>query len=236
MLLLAVMSLATAETVGEAFPPPAGAQRIPGDAFGASLGELELADEGTPVRTHDGRTVRGHRARVVDLALVPGDLQQCADSVIRLRAEWLKARGEPVSFHATSGDPLPWTRYAAGERPYARGNAIHWKPGAAGSWEGYLKAVFTWAGTASLDAYETEATTELRPGHMLLDAGFPGHVVLLLDVAETGDETFVLIGEGFMPAQSFHVELGPHGGWWKWEDGIQLPHWKLPASTLRKWK
>src|SRR5688500_18610929 len=105
-----------AETVQEAFPPPAGYTRAPTDPFGAWLGARALRPAGAPVRTHDGRVVP-HRARVVDRPLVPGDLQQCADSAIRLRAEWLRESGGVVTFHATSGDEMPWSRWAAGQRP-----------------------------------------------------------------------------------------------------------------------
>lgn len=223
-------------TVHDAFPPPSGFHRAPTDAFGEWLGALPLRPEGTPVRTHDGREV-GHRARVVDLPLVPGDLQQCADSAIRLRAEWLRAQGAPVSFHATSGDEMPWARWEAGERPFAVGNALYWRPSlSAPVFEEYLGAVFTWAGTRSLAAYDTVPADVPRAGDVLVSPGSPGHAVLLLDVATDGERTVVLVGEGFMPAQDFHVELGPVEGWWPYADGVALDHWTLPADTLRRWR
>jgi hypothetical protein len=223
------------DTVSTAFPPPDGYARVAGDPFGASLGALGLLPAEAPVQTHDGRAVAGHRARVVALPLVPGDLQQCADSAIRLRAEWLRSQGSPVVFHATSGDPLPYSRWAAGERPFERGGRIAWQPGTAGGWERYLAAVFMWAGTRSL-AYDTVAAEAPLPGDLLVAPGSPGHAVVLLDVARAGSgEVAVLVGEGFMPAQSFHVEIGPLAGWWPYEDGVDLPHWTLPGSGLRRW-
>src|SRR5688572_21889048 len=75
-----------ANTVGTAFPPPRGAVRADADAFGASLRDLPVRAADVRVHTYDGRVV-GHSARVVDLPLVPGDLQQCADSLMRVRAE-----------------------------------------------------------------------------------------------------------------------------------------------------
>jgi len=219
--------------ITDAFPPPDGAERVPGDAFGAWLGTLELAPVDEPVRTWNGALV-SHEARVVRLPLVPGDLQQCADSAIRLRAEWLKAQGGEISFHATSGDPIPWSRWQGGERPYESENRLHWRPGTQGGWEAYLAAVFTWAGTRSL-ALDTRPTDAPRPGHLLVDPGSPGHAVVLLDVAERDGEVLLLVGEGFMPAQSFHVELGPIEGWWPWEDGLVLPHWSFEATQLRQW-
>ena len=219
----------------EVFPPPFEAERTGADAFGTHLRALEVGPVDRPVRTHDGRIVR-HRARVVELPLVRGDLQQCADSLIRLRAEWLREQGEPVAFHATSGDLLPWARYRDGERPYVRDERIAWKAGSPGDWEGYLRAVFTWAGTASLHAHDTvPATGDPRPGDVLVKPGFPGHAVILLDVAtDPRGRTFVLVGEGYMPAQDFHVELGPEAGWWPWDGGVTLAHWDLHGPGVHR--
>lgn len=223
-----------ASTVSAAFPPPPGAERIDGGAFGAWLLALRVHDLGVPVRTFAGEIV-DHRARVVDLPMVSGDLQQCADSAIRLRAEWLRGRGDEVSFHATSGDPIPWSRWQRGERPYERGGRLAWRRAAAGTWDQYLSAVFTWAGTRSL-LRDTVPVADPRPGDMLLVPGSPGHVVVLLDVARRGATTFVLLGEGYMPAQNFHVEIGPEAGWWLLGDEIDLGHVRMPRSGLRRWR
>jgi len=222
-----------ASTVRAAFPLPAGTSRVDGGAFGEWLGAMTVRPADVTVRTHDGRTV-GHDARVIELPLVKGDLQQCADSAIRLRAEWLKATGGEIMYHSTSGDPMPWSRYAGGETPYAAGNDLAWRPGGDKSWDGYLRSVFMYAGTRSL-ALDTEAVDAPIPGDIVVVPGGPGHAVVLLDVAKRGDETLVLVGEGFMPAQDFHVELGPVDGWWAWDDGVELDHWTLPASGLRRW-
>lgn len=238
---LALLSAAAfAATIGEAYPPPAGATRVADDAFGAWLQALPLRPAGTPIRTHDGARVR-HDGRPVSLPLVRGDLQQCADSAIRLRAEFARARGaaDDLSFKATSGDPIPWARYRDGETPYATGNKVQWKrtDPATQSWEGWLSKVFTWAGTRSLAAYETVRVDTPRAGDMLIVGGSPGHAVVLLDVATRGDQTLLLIGEGFMPAQDFHVEHGPEQGWWLWSDeGVDLGHWEMPGDSLRRWR
>lgn len=229
------VGLAMATSVMEAFPPPMGAVRVDADSFGTYVQSLEVHPASRPVTTHDGRTVR-HAARAIVLDLVDGDLQQCADSAIRLRAEWRHERGEPVMFHATSGDPIPWARWKSGERPYAEGRGLKWRKGTKGGWEAYLRAVFMWAGTLSLEAYDTEvAKGEPVPGDLLVKPGSPGHAVVLLDVAkDPRGRTFVLVGEGYMPAQDFHVELGPHDGWWLWDGGVELAHWDLHGSGVHR--
>ncbi|HJN72288.1 MAG TPA: DUF4846 domain-containing protein [Myxococcota bacterium] len=229
--MLLLLKLASAETIEEAFPPPSG-ERVATEGYGASLKTLELRAAEVPVRTHDGREVN-HQARVVELPLVPGDLQQCADSLIRLRATWELEQEQEVVFHATSGDALPWARYRDGETPYVVDDRIAWKTGGTGQFEDYLAKVFMWAGTHSLEHLDTVPTTEVVPGSMLIQGGFPGHAVVLLDVAVSGDKTYVLVGEGYMPAQDFHVELGPHSGWWLWEEGLPSYHWPMKAANLR---
>lgn len=217
----------------EVFAPPAGFQRVEADPFGTWLRDRTVTDASRGVRTHDGRAVP-HRARVIDLPLVPGDLQQCADSVLRLRAEWLLESGAPVSFHATSGDPLPWAKWQAGERPVERNNRIAWVPGTEGGWDRYLAKVFNWAGTRSLHAYDTvPAAGPPRVGDVLVAPGSPGHAVILLDVAQKDEAYVVLVGEGYMPAQDFHVELGPKDGWWPWGPGVALDHWDLSADPAK---
>lgn len=223
------------ETVGATFPPPAGATRIPTDAFGASLVSLPLRPAGTPVRTHDGRIVPIAPVRVVDLPLVRGDLQQCADTAIRLRAEWLRDQGRPVLFHATSGDPIPWQRVRGGEIPYAEGRGLKWRAGTA-DWDQYLRLVFTWAGTASLVAHDTDPADAPRAGDLLVEGGFPGHALVVLDAVRRGDETLLLLGQGFMPAQDLHVIVGPVDGWWPWTDPLVTPSWTFERTHLRRWR
>ena len=225
---------ASAESLATAFPPPDGAVRHSTDDFGRWLLQLKVKPPHEPIKTYDGRVVH-HRGRVIDLPMVRGDLQQCADSAIRLRAEWLRANNGVISFHATSGDPMPWARYRDGERPYEEQGRIRWKKESPGSWEGYLTRVFIWAGTRSL-RYDTVPADAPKAGDLLVIPGSPGHAVVVLDVARRGEEILVLIGEGYMPAQAFHVELGPESGWWSYTAGIQLMHWDMREAELRRWK
>ncbi len=237
-------------TVRSALPLPAGATRLPTDAFGDWLGDRPLADPATPVRTHDGHPVAAPHApptaRVLVLPLVAGDLQQCADAAYRLRADFLRAQGaSDIPFHATNGQALPWGRWSRGERARLRGDRLVWEPGPAGTddaqWEAWLRTLFTYAGTRSLAAHDTVPVADgvPRAGDVVVAPGSPGHAVLLLDVARDAEgQLLVIFGEGFMPAQDFHVHHGPIDGWWPWSPtaGLSLDWWTLPASGLRRWR
>jgi len=226
-------TLTFGQTIREVFVPPSGAIRLYEDEFSVWLGELELASAHEPVRTHRGDIV-AHHARVIRLPMVAGNLQQCADSAIRLRAEYLESINAEVMFHATSGDPISWDRWRSGYRPFEVNGRLQWREGTQGGWEAYLSKVFMWAGTRSLEL-DTVAVSDPQPGDLIVVPGSPGHVIVLLDVAIAQHQVFVLVGEGYMPAQSFHIELGPHNGWWEWTDGVSLAHWHMPATGLRRW-
>jgi hypothetical protein len=189
-------------------------------------------------------------AAVVALDEGTADLQQCADSIMRLHAEWLWSQGNrAMDYRAASGAAMPFTRWLAGDRPAAEGNVLRWTASArAGDrddhsgFRKYLDAVFTWANTGALARDVPKSTVEsLRPGDFFVLAGSPGHAVLVLDVAagEHGERA-VLLGQGYMPAQSFHVlRPAPEAVWFTIDPaagGLQTPFWPAPFpwSSLRR--
>jgi Domain of unknown function (4846) len=171
-----------------AFPPPAGYTRVAvePDSFGAWLRGLPLRPEGTPVRDYaGGQVLAGEDSRlaaVAELDVGRADLQQCADSIIRLHAEWLWAGGqkERIAYRFTSGHLAEWPRYAAGERARISGNQVAWVRGAAAdgsraAFRDYLSLVFTYAGTLSLQTEKGRPGREsVRPGDFFVLGGSPG--------------------------------------------------------------
>ena len=83
-------------SIRERIRVPEGFQRVnPGEgSFGRFLTDLPLKPHGAEVRLYDGRVKAGevHEA-VIDMDIGRRDLQQCADAVIRLRAEYLYGQG-----------------------------------------------------------------------------------------------------------------------------------------------
>lgn len=236
------------------FAPPVGHSRVelPPRSFGAFLRELPLEPAGTRVVAHDGASIRAADdpgvAAVVALDVGRADLQQCADSIVRLHAEWRWSEGaRDHSYAAAASLPMPLARYVAGERVVAKGNALEWQPKARrreldhALFREYLDTVFAWANTGSLarDARTVEPSA-LRPGDFFVLPGAPGHAVLVLDVARHPDgRRAALLGQGFMPAQSFHVLRPSRDGAWFALDpaarGVKTPFWaEFPWGSLRR--
>jgi hypothetical protein len=90
--------------------------------------------------------------------------------------------------------------------------------------------VFMYAGSMSLVMDTIAVGGVVRSGDLLVVGGSPGHVLVVLDVAmasgakDDGNERW-LLGQGFMPAQSFHVL-----GWYAPDaaGAVTVPSWPRP--------
>jgi hypothetical protein len=197
-------------TLAQRFPPPPGATRVAvaADSFGAFLRELPLLPAGSAVHLFDGRPKprQDVHAAVVDLDVPRRDLQQCADAVMRLFAEYRYGRGLPVVFHPEPGSARSLA-FAGSDRA---------------AFDRYLIGLFAAAGSASLQAELHLVLGEVAPGDVLIQGGHPGHVVLVLDVAaDAAGGRWLLLGQSYMPAQQFHVLRNPLTGA-AWFDAAQL--------------
>lgn len=244
--------LASAGTLETAILPPPGFARVAAESgsFGAWLRGLPLKPSGAPVLLFNGKEKPRQDAHTAVLAIDTGtrDLQQCADAIMRLRAEWLFAaeRFDDIAFNFTEGGRVPFSRWAKGERPNPSGKT--WKKSAAAdksyaSFRKYMDNVFAYAGTASLEKELNSASTpDLQIGDVFIKGGFPGHAVLIADLAEhavTKAKRFLLI-QSFMPAQEMHVLKNPANGdgspWYAPPDGdLVTPEWTFALGSLKRW-
>ncbi|MFW5968639.1 MAG: DUF4846 domain-containing protein, partial [Persicimonas sp.] len=201
------------------FETPGGYERVDVDneSFGAFLRRLPLRTDRTTVRAYDGTLLDSPSAAVVALDIGERDLQECADSAIRLHAEflWLRDRRDELGYHFTSGDLSRWEDWQNGERYEISGADVRRversevEPTRAHFRE-WLDTIFQYAGTRSLQHDTDPVEGQIRPGDLYVAPGSPGHAVIVLDVAENeaGDQ-IALLGQGFMPAQEFHVIRAP---------------------------
>ena len=245
------LSAPAAGTIEGRIDVPKGFKRpnAPSGSFAAWLRGLPVKPGRPPVRLFNGGLKSNQEAHHVVLEVDVGkrDLQQCADAVTRLRAEYLHQADSEVCFRFTNGSPARWTEWMKGMRPRISGRKTEWQKSAKvdasyTSFRRYLDMVFSYAGTFSL-ARELEPVTDvshIEAGDVFIQGGFPGHAVIVVDVAEDAHgRRAVLLAQSYMPAQDIHVLRNPQSADNPWYviDGdkpLATPEWDFPAGSLRR--
>ncbi|KEY18351.1 DUF4846 domain-containing protein [Kaistella antarctica] len=210
-------------TVKERFPAPEGYSwvEVRPNSFGHYLENFALKKYSSPILKYNGTEIETQHLHEAIFVIDTGtkDLQQCADALIRLRAEYLfqLKKFDEIKFHFTSGDLMTWNDYKKGTRAFVNGNSVKFKKtenfdDSKENFRKYLDLIFTYAGTISLNK-ETKPvlkTNDLKTGDLLITAGSPGHIVFIAGVSENqkGQKLF-LLAEGFTPAQSIHLLKNP---------------------------
>lgn len=247
-------TLVEGTTINTRFTPPSGFQRRteqPG-TFGQWLGNAKVLPGGTQVKLYNGgqKNRQDVHAAVLDVSVGNKDLQQCADAVMRLRAEYLFAQGrfDDIHFNFTNGFKAEFSRWANGERIQVRGNTCLWKgEGSTGrdhaNLQSFMDMVFTYAGTLSLSKeLKNAGASPVESGDVFIHGGSPGHAVIVLDVANhTDGRQAFLIAQSYMPAQQIHVLKNTRqpelGAWFILGDGDNLytPEWTFDWSERKRW-
>ncbi|MBS5935107.1 MAG: DUF4846 domain-containing protein [Clostridiales bacterium] len=213
---------ATGNTLETRIQTPEGYTRIEAtdNSFGDYLRNFTLKEDGSPVLLYDGREKGNQSAHITvfDMRLSNKDLQQCADSIIRMYAEYYYANKQydKIKFHFVSGFLCEYEKWQNGYRVKVDGNNVSWQKtkgydDSYETFEKYLDTVFSYASTLSLDKESSKIDiADLQIGDIFLKGGSPGHVVMVVDICENqlGEKAF-LLAQGFMPAQEFHVLNNP---------------------------
>ncbi len=215
------------------FAVPPGAQRVvvAQGSFGAWLRNVPLRPPGTPVKLFDGtlKAPQDVHAAVLDFDTGTRDLQQCADAVMRLRAEylWSLGQGQRACFRTAAGKTL---QFAGGKYPVYRN---------------WLNTVFNVANTASLrrQLEPVADALQVQPGDVYVVAATGGHLyghaITVVDVAiEPGGQHWALLAQSYMPAQDIHIlrngQEPAKNNWFRVNaDGsINTPEWGFVAKSL----
>ncbi len=242
-------------TLDRAFPAPSGYWRVEvkTGSYAGFLRRLPLRTDRTNVLSYKGSRLGSPSAAIVAIDVGDRNLQQCADSAIRLHAEylWSIGQGDAASYHFTSGDISTWKDWRRGERFKVSGSKVQRVLGRRVAndhvhFRDYLEHLFRYAGTRSLarDSQKVQIN-DVQGGDFFVTPGSPGHAVVVLDVVENAKgDRLALIGQGFMPAQDFHVvktsnrRYALDGVWFKLPaaDGkIHTPSWAaFQSSELRR--
>ena len=194
-------------TVQTRFNTPEGFTRVKPkeNSFGSYLQDLPLLTDGSQVKHFDG-TIKYNTSAycaVVDMPFKGNPNHQCADAVMRLRAEYLFSEKlySEIEFLYVSGKKANYLSYLSGRTPTADN-----------LWS-YMCGVFCYANTYSLNKQlESKPTSELEIGDVFIIGGFPGHTVIVVDkcVNSNGDVKFML-AQSYMPAQDIQILVGDDG-------------------------
>ena len=220
-------------TIG-AIPVPAGFKRVDAaqGSWGAWLRGVPLKRALT-VYLFNGMPKRNQAAQfaVLDVSVGKEDLQQCADAVMRLRAEFLYSRQDyaQITFYTERGVRLNFA-----ERSTDHGRA---------AFDKYLREVFMYCSTRTLEKQLVPAGFGgVEPGDVLVRSGSPGHAMLVVDVAEDvkGGRVF-LLAQSYMPAQDIHIVRNPGdaGPWYRADSSagvVETPEYEFKTNELRRWK
>lgn len=205
-------------TVISRFNTPEGFKRTQTDSWGQYLQKLPLKPNGTKVKHFDGTYKYNTSAycAVVDLPLKGNKNHQCADAVMRLRAEYLfsEKKYDEIEFLYVSGKKMNYSTYLKG-RQATKDNL----------WS-YLCGVFAYANTYSLSKQmKSKEIKDLKIGDVFIIGGFPGHVVIVVDkcINDQGEVKFML-AQSYMPAQDIQILVGDDrkGPWYSLDFGDYL--------------
>ena len=210
-----------------------------------------MKDDGSEVLLYNG-TPKGNQTAHVAVFKLPienYDLQQCADSVMRMYAEyfWNTKQYDKISFHFVSGFEAKYSKWIQGYRIKISGNNVNWvkQTGRDTSYESfkeYLKIVFSYASTLSMEKEsKTIGIEDIQVGDIFIKGGSPGHVVMVVDVCVNaeGKKAF-LLAQGYMPAQEFHVLNNPKHGddpWYYVDEVIyplSTPEYSFDEGSLKR--
>lgn len=242
-------------TVQERIRVPEGFERIAAEnnSFGQYLRALPVKPDGTKIQLYNGEVIeKDVHVAVLDIDVGNRDLQQCADAVMRLRAEYLYSQGlyKRIHFNLTNGFNADYWKWMNGNRIVVKGNNTYWVKNTNyskeySSFRRYLDVVFAYAGTLSLSQeMKKEPVENMQIGDVFLKGATPGHAVIVLDMAEnkkTGEKIF-LTAQSYMPAQSIHILKNPENEalspWYSTNFGntLKTPEWNFNQNQLMRFE
>ena len=205
------------------------------DSFGEFIRDFPLQKRGSHMKYYNGDLAYGQYFgyAVLDLPML-ANTEQCADAVMRMRAEYLWNKGlyRSVHFHSVSGK----------DQKYC-GNADR------KAFEKYLRGVFDNSNTSSLRReMKPKAVENIAPGDVFVyespGTGSYGHAVLVVDVAinkKTGKKA-IMLAQSSTPALTmhiirdfFHPILSPWVVLEDASDGFSISGIHFEMSDLRSW-
>lgn len=223
------------QIISTRFPTPRSFKRTPHKekSYGHFLRNQALFPANHVVKYYNGERKRNAvYDAVLKIDVGKRDLQQCADAVMRLRAEFLfkHKKYRQISFRFLGdGKMHSYLSYAKNDRSYAK-------------FRKYMDYVFSYANTASLKKQlKRTYINEAKIGDILIQSGNPyGHAITIMDQCkDSSGNQLVLLAQSYMPAQEIHILKNPNNEnispWYNLNEAkIKTPEWTFDSSDLRK--
>ncbi|MBN1634260.1 MAG: DUF4846 domain-containing protein [Ignavibacteria bacterium] len=247
---------AQGSTVEKRFITPPDYERVNviDNSYEKYLRQLPLKPHGSSVLFYNGKIKENKNIydAVVDLKIGDKDLHQCADAIMRLRAEYLYGTSnyDKIHFKFTNGFRMDYSEWMKGKRIVVKRDKTYWKQMLSPSntyndfWN-YMEIIFTYAGTYSLSNELIPVNIDnLKIGDIFIQGGFPGHAVIVVDMAinpKTNDKIF-LLAQSYMPAQEIQILKNPNdeniSPWYSvnFDKDLITPEWKFQKSDLTRFE
>ena len=223
-------SFTPGNTVKTRYELPQGYHRVKTESgsFEEYLQNLPLKPIGYSTHLYDGSLKnRKIATSVIDLDIDSVDLQQSADAIIRLRAEYLYKTGQfdKIHFIFKDGFQCDYTKWAQGFRVRSGGNRTRWYKAddktedyTYPTFREYLRTVFAHTDESTLAKEMRDAIEdEFGIGTVIFDNKNPRNIAIVVDML--GRDTIrhgygwdnaevVLLAQGGKPAQEIEIIRG----------------------------
>lgn len=243
------------ETLQSRILPPKGYKRTKaGDnSLTTFLRNYEMNVDGSSVHLYNGWKKWNQSAHIAvfKLPIENEDLQQCADSVMRVYGEYYyqNQNFDKIKFKLGGGFIADFDKWRKGYAISVSGNKVSWVPSSKcnssyESFKKFMRIVFAYSGTLNMEGdSEKIPLSKANVGDIFIKGGSPGHVVMIVDICKNSkEEKAYLLGQGYMPAQEFHLLKNPlhEDDPWYYEEEINYPlntpEYTFDEGSLRKYK
>lgn len=228
-------------------------ERTYNDDYSVFLREFPLKKTNVVKYHHGGNKYNDNIwAAVFDYDIGTGNLHQCADAVIFMRAQYLYTKGliERLQYTFVSGFKAKYLDYLSYQYK-VDGNKVSLvlrneklKENQE-TFKKWLKQIWMYSNTWSIekfDSYEV-GLLDIKPGDFFIRSYPPpqyGHAVKVVDVvSDSRGFKKVMLSQSYMPAQENHILINPlnNGVWFKISSStkvIKTPEYTFYSNELRR--
>ncbi len=235
------------------FALPEGYERNYNNGYSVFLRQFPLKNNNV-VRYHNGENKYNNNiwAAVFDYDIGTGNLHQCADAVLYMRANYLYKKGLTDKLHYTfvSGFKAKYLDYITHYYKVDGNNVslvlrdVRLEDNLE-TFRKWLREIWMYSNTWSIEKYDSYRVplSDIKPGDFFIRSNPPpavGHAVKVVDVvSDSRGLKKVMLSQSYMPAQENHILINPQddGVWYEIRGStqvIQTPEFTFYSDELRR--